>query len=156
MDGAAVFRHLDAFEPLGKTFHHVFLKEARRTDAAVITFHRDRPSPQVRQHHGCDRLVIRREFAFRDLVAGKQDLFRVGDHFGYCTTANKRGWRSLPCTVHSMKPTFTTSSGRTQCARTRGRPTAFVDGALPISSISNRARRSRSSWVSKPVPILPA
>ena len=36
-----------------------------------------------------------------------------------------RGWRSLPCTVHSMKATCTTISGRTQCARRRGRPVAL-------------------------------
>ena len=27
---------------------------------------------------------------------------------------SRRGWRSLPCTVHSMNATCTTSSGRTQ------------------------------------------
>ena len=32
-----------------------------------------------------------------------------------------------------MKATWTTISGRTQCARTRGRPTAFVNGGFGIS-----------------------
>src|SRR5437867_11593911 len=35
-----------------------------------------------------------------------------------CRTPSSRGWRSLPCTVHSRKATCTTISGRTQCHRT--------------------------------------
>ena len=61
----------------------------------------------------------------------------------------------MPCTVHSMKATCTTISGRTQCARRRGSPTALVNGGVGISSASSRARRSSSSFVSKPVPTLP-
>ncbi len=45
-------------------------------------------------------------------------------------TPSSRGCRSLPCTVHSMNATCTTISGRTQCARTRGRPTALVNGGF--------------------------
>ena len=45
-------------------------------------------------------------------------------------TPSSRGWRSLPCPVHSMKATWTTISGRTQCARRRGSPTALVNGVL--------------------------
>ena len=44
-----------------------------------------------------------------------------------------RGWRSLPCGVHSMKDTCTTTSGRTQCARTRGTPVPFVNGGVGCS-----------------------
>jgi hypothetical protein len=65
-----------------------------------------------------------------------------------------RGCRSFPCTVHSMKPACTISSGRTQCARRRGSPFAFVKGGAGSSIASSRVRRSRSSFVSKPVPIL--
>src|SRR2546423_616445 len=55
-----------------------------------------------------------------------------------------------------MKPTCTTTCGRTQWARRRGRPTAFVNGGLSISMRSSCARRSSRSFVLKPVPILPA
>ena len=55
-----------------------------------------------------------------------------------------------------MKATCTTISGRTQCARKRGNPVAFVNGVVGISRASSRARRSSSSVVSKPVPTLPA
>ena len=42
----------------------------------------------------------------------------------------------MPCAVHSMNPTWTTISGRTQCARKRGRPRARVNGVFGISSAS--------------------
>ena len=38
----------------------------------------------------------------------------------------------------------------------RGSPVAFVNGDLAISIASSRARRSSSSFVSNPVPTLPA
>src|ERR1041385_8322967 len=154
MDRAILLRHFNALEPIGKTFRHVLLKKARRRDATMITFHRNGTAPQVRQHHRRDHLVVRGQLAFRDAVAGKQDLFRMRDH--QSTTASRRGWRSLPWLVHSMNPTLTTIFGSTQCARSRGRPFAFVNGGLGISSWSNCARRSRSNLVSNPVPILPA
>src|SRR5438034_3988605 len=80
MNGAAVFWYFNAFQPLGKTLPHIFLKETRRTDAAMIPFHRDWPPPQVRQHHGCDRFVVSRELTLGDAVSGKQDLLGMGDH----------------------------------------------------------------------------
>ena len=55
-----------------------------------------------------------------------------------------------------MNATCTTISGRTQCARRRGRPVAFVNGDAGSSIASRRSRRSSRSFVSKPVPILPA
>ena len=43
--------------------------------------------------------------------------------------------------VHSMNPTWTTISGRTQCARRRGRPLALVNGDWGISIASSRRRK---------------
>src|ERR1043165_2807638 len=100
MDRAAVLWHLDALEPLRKSLRYVFLKETRRANAAVITLHRDRTSPQVRQHQRRNHLVVGRQLALRDSLTRKQNFLRMRDH--YSTTASKRGWRSLPCTVHSM------------------------------------------------------
>ena len=51
-----------------------------------------------------------------------------------------------------MKATSTTISGRTQCARRRGRPVARVNGECVSSIASRRRRKSSRSFVSKPVP----
>src|SRR5688500_456288 len=80
VDSAAVFRNFNSLEPLRKTFRDVLLKEAGHADAAVITFHRNRPSSQVRQYHRRDRFVIRGEIAFRDAVVGKEHFVRMRDH----------------------------------------------------------------------------
>src|SRR5215216_1863637 len=155
MARAAVLWHLNTFEPLRKSLRHVFLKEAGRADAAVITLHRNRPPAQVRQHQRRNHLVVRRQLAFRNSLTRKQDFVRMRDHLG-STTASRRGWRSLPCVVHSMNPTWTVIFGCTQCARSRGKPLATVNGGFGISSLSSCSRRSNSSFVSNPVPIFPA
>jgi len=74
IDSAFVLWNLDAFQPLGKTFRDVFLKEPRRADAAVITLHRYGSSPDVRQHHRRNRFIIRGEFSLGDAVIGKEDF----------------------------------------------------------------------------------
>ena len=108
----------------------------------------------VRQHERRDHFVVRRQLALGNSVVGKQNFFGMRDHHVSLTTSrgdlsmrtpSNRGWRSLPCTVHSMKATCTTISGRTQCARRRGSPLPCVNGVFGISSVSSRARRSRSS-----------
>src|SRR5205814_157141 len=127
--------------------------------------HGDGPRAHVRQHHRRHRLVVAGQLALGDAVGGEQHLLGVGDHRLSLTTSRaalsmrrptRRGWRILPWGVHSMNATCTTISGRTQCARRRGSPTAFVNGGFVISSGFRRARRSSSSLVSKPVPTFPA
>src|SRR5688572_1060039 len=161
---AALLRHRDAHQPVGKAFRDILLPKTLRPDAAGISLHRDRTGAHVREHHGRDRLVISGDLALGDAVVWKQHLFGVSDHVSRTTsrgalskqTPTRRGWRSLPCTVHSIKETCTTISGRTQCARSRGRPVAIVKGVLATSSASSRARRSSRSLLSKPVPTFPA
>ena len=162
---AVLLGNLDALQPFRKPFRHILLNKSLLADAGRKAFHRDGTTNDVRQHHGRDHLVVSGEFAFRNPVIREQHLFGMGDHHVSLTTSrgdlsyrtpSSRGWRSLPCTVHSMNATCTTISGRTQCARMRGSPLAFVNGDSEISSLSSRARRSSNSLVSKPVPILPA
>src|SRR5919112_4899441 len=167
MNGAVLLGHLDALQPLGKTLRHVLLEKPRLRDAGVIALHRDGTRPDVREHHGRDRLVVRREVALGDGrlrslwreqyfvgMADLDDRLRVAR--AHVRTSSRREWRSLPCTGHSMNATCTTICGRTQWARTRGSPTDRVNGGFGISSASRRARKSTSSFVSKPVPTFPA
>ena len=81
MNRAAVLWHFDTHKPLRKPFRNVFLKEARRSNAAVITLHRDWTATQVRQHDRRDRFVVRGQLAFCDPIVRKQDLVRMSDHF---------------------------------------------------------------------------
>src|SRR5687767_13196859 len=177
MDDPVLFRHLDALQPGWKSLRHVLLPETLGADPLRIALHRQRPSAQLRHDDRRHRLVIGGQIALRDAVLREQHFVRMRDHdcslttwspalAGYSRTMSfaclskrtpsKRGWRSLSFPVHSMKPTCTTISGRTQCARRRGRPTAFVNGGCEVSSASSRVRRFSSSFVSKPVPIFPA
>src|SRR6201999_1953041 len=126
--------------------------------------------------------VVPGQVALGDAVVGKQHLAGVAqleadpgrlhllavDLDAHCGTSRttseaalsrrrpwKRGWRSCRSRVHSEKPIWATSSGRTQCTSRRGRsPWSNGDSSWPISSIS--ASRLRSVLVSKPVPTLPA
>src|SRR6187399_1834900 len=118
--------------------------------------HRDGSAAEMRQHDGRDRLVVGGELPLGDAVVREEDFLgmRDRDHEGGLVTSwgdrsvrmpNKRECRSLPCTVHSMNATVTTTSGFTQCARTRGSPVATVNGGLGISVASNCARSSRSN-----------
>src|SRR5690349_10195812 len=144
MHDTVFLRHFDAFEPDGKSLRHVLLPEPLPTDASRISLHGHRPASQVRQHHRGDGLVVRGDLAFGDLVVWKEHLLRVRDQDGSRTTSRgclsvriprSRGCLSLPWTVHSMNPTWTTISGRTQCPR-RGRPLPFVNGGFSIDSAS--------------------
>ncbi len=82
---------------------------------------------------GAIGFVVGRQLTLRNAVVRKQDFFGMSDHVSRTTwrgdlsnrTPSRRGWRSLPCTVHSIKPTCTTISGRTQWARSRGSPLAI-------------------------------
>ena len=111
IDSALVLWNLDAFQPCRKTFRDVLLKEAGRGDTAVITLHRYGATPDVRQHQGRNARVVRREFSLRDAVVGKEDFLWMTNH--YLTSRGSlslripgsRGWRSLLCLVHWMKPT---------------------------------------------------
>src|SRR5262249_39732239 len=143
----------------------VLLEKSLLADATMIPFHRDGTAADMWQHERRDGLVIRGELALGDPVVREQDLVRMRNHDISRTTSradlsvrrpSKRECRSLPCAVHSMKAICATTSGRTQCARTRGNPTALVNGEVGISSASSRARSSSSSFVSKPVPTFPA
>src|SRR5438874_1714435 len=165
VNDAVFLRHVDALEPVGEALRDALLPEAFLIDAGRIPLHRDRPPANVRQQHRRDRFVVRRELAFGDAVLGEQHFLGMRDHGASRTTSraalskrtpSSRGWRSLPCTVHSMKATCTTIAGCAQCARSRGSPFARVNGDFGISRRSSRARRSSRSFVSKPVPILPA
>src|SRR5829696_5528872 len=91
MDRAAVLWHLDALEPLRKSFRYVFLKKARRDDATVITLHRNRSPAQVRQHQRRNHLVVRRQLALRDSLTRKQNLVRMRDHSDRQRQANVDG-----------------------------------------------------------------
>ena len=127
----------------GKPFDTSFWMKPFRPMPDGIALHRDRAAANVRQHDRRDRLVVRRELALGDPVVGEEHLLGMRDHGRSLTTSraalsvrtpSSRGWRSLSCTVHSMKATCTTISGRTQCARRRGSPVALVNGGLSISS----------------------
>src|SRR5262249_30865737 len=152
MNGAVLLRRLDALQPGGESLRDILLPEALLPDTRRIPLHRHRPSFDVRQHDRRDRVVVRGESSFRDAVLREEHFLRVRNHE---TTSMRRGWRSLPWTVHSMKATRTTISGRTQWARTRGSPFACVNGNAGISIASSRRRSSISIFVSNPVPILP-
>src|SRR5689334_10028564 len=165
MNGAILFRHRDPLQPLRESFRHILLPEPLLADSGRVPLHRHRAIADVRQQHGRDGLVVGGDLAFGDPVVREQHFVRMGNHGASRTTSrgflskrtpSSRGCRSLPCTVHSMNATCTTMSGRTQCARSRGNPFAFVNGDFGISRRSSRARRSSSSFVSNPVPILPA
>src|SRR5205814_5435663 len=152
-------------EPVGEALRDVLLPEAFLPDARRISLHRHRTSADVRHEQRRDRFVVARQLALGNAVVGEEDFVGVRDHGASRTTSraslskrtpSSRGCRSLPCTVHSMKATCTTICGRTQCARSRGSPLARVNGDEGISIRSSRARRSSKSFVSKPVPILPA
>src|SRR5829696_7455043 len=80
MDCASVLRNLNTLQPLRKSLRYIFLKETRRSDAAVKTFHRDWTAAQVRQHDGRNRFVVRHKLTFGDAIVGKQNLFRMSDH----------------------------------------------------------------------------
>src|SRR5688572_23579647 len=124
---AALLLHFDARKPGWKALGDVLLHEALLVDARRKALHGDRPVAKVRQEGRRQRLVIRGELTFADAVTRKEQLFGMGNHGLSLVTSRaalssrmptKRGWRSLPWRVHSMKATCTTSSGRTQCART--------------------------------------
>src|ERR1051326_488224 len=165
VNDAVLLRNLDALQPIRKALRDIFLDKTFLTDARGETLHRHRPLNDMRQHHACNHFVVRREVSLGNSVIRKQNLFSMRDHNVSLTTCrgdlslripNSLGWRSLPCVVHSMKATWTTISGCTQCARMRGRPLPFVNGGFGISSLSRRERRSINILVSKPVPIFPA
>ena len=97
-----------------------------------------------------DRFVVGGQLALGDPVVREQDLLRMRDHDASRTTSRaalsvrtprNREWRSLPCAVHSMNATCTTTSGVTQCARTRGRPTGLGErGFGDLDGIEARAQ----------------
>src|SRR5262249_54199890 len=137
MEPAVLLEHLYTREPLRKPLGDVLLHEALLVDARRITLHGHRPAAQMRQHHRGHVLVVVRELALGDAIGREQHLLRMRDHALSlvtsratlsCRSPTKRGCRSLPCCVHSMKATCTTSSGRTQWAPARGRPVALVNG----------------------------
>ena len=67
-----------------------------------------------------------------------------------------RGWRSSPSAVHSLKPTWATSRGSTQCTPERGRPrTGAKAGSGPLLGGQRRVQAGQRGR-SKPVPTLPA
>src|SRR5690348_14379325 len=165
MHNPILLRSLDALQPIRKALGDIFLNETFLRDASRKAFHGYGPLNDMRQHRGRDHFVIRGEVSLGNSVIRKQNLFRMRDHHVSLTTSRadlsiriptSLGWRNLPCVVHSMKATWTTISGCTQCVRMRGRPFPFVNGGFGISSLSRRERRSINILVSKPVPIFPA
>src|SRR5262249_36499172 len=159
---AAPLRDLDTLEPVGAALADILLPEALRADAARVALERDWTAPDVGQHRGSDRLVVRGQLALGDPVVGEEHLLRVRYHAFSLTTSraalstripSSRGWRSFPCPVHSMNATCTTTSGRTQCAPVRGSPVPMVNGAFAVSRWSSRARSSRSPFRLKPAPV---
>src|SRR5262245_34067493 len=165
MDNTIFFRYFDTLKPIWKTFRHILLQKSFFVDSGREAFHRDGAPDDMRQHQRRNHRVVGGEFTFRNPVIGEQDFFGMSNHHVSLTTSRgdlsermptNRGCRSLLLSVHSMKATCTTISGCTQCARMRGSPTAFVNGDFGISSLSRRARSSSNSFVSKPVPTLPA
>src|SRR5262249_10266628 len=126
VDDAVFLGHFNTLQPIRESFRYILLKKSFLVDAGREAFHRDRAANDMRQHQGRDHLVIGGEFSFRNAVVGEQDFFRMRYHHVSRTTSrgdlscrmpSSRGWRSLLFAVHSMKPTCTTISGRTQCAR---------------------------------------
>src|SRR5262249_47111253 len=144
VDGSAFLRDLDALQPFREAADHVLLPEALRADAARVALERDGAAADVGQHRGGDRLVVGSQLALGDAVLRAQPLPRVRDPpfssvADACPSpaiASRRGWRSFPCAVHSMKATFTTTVGRTQCAPARGSPEPRVNGGTPTSRAS--------------------
>src|SRR5262245_31760520 len=132
--GSVLLRHFDALQPGRKPLGDVLVHEALLPDTLRKALHRDRPSADVRQHARCNRLVIGSDLPFSNPIFREEHLLRVGNHHGLYSdaagdtgssfatsrgalsmrTPSKRGWRSLPWTVHSMNATCTTTSGRTQ------------------------------------------
>src|SRR4029453_3154850 len=99
------------------------------------------------------RLVIGREVPLGDPLVWEHHLLWMSDYWRSRVTSRallskrtprSRGWRSFSFPVHSINPPCTTISGRTQCARNRGSPTAFVNGGFGVLSWSSRDRRSSS------------
>ena len=66
-----------------------------------------------------------------------------------------RGWRNSPSAVHSVKPTWATSRGLTQCTPDLGRPRR-VEGRPVLLQAASVACRLVSVRRLKPVPTLPA
>src|SRR5204862_7024515 len=87
MDDAVLLGNLDTLQPFPKTFRHIFLEKSLFADAGRKAFHRYRTTSDVRQHHGCNHLVVSGEFAFRNSVIRKQDLFGMGDYHVSLTTS---------------------------------------------------------------------
>src|SRR5439155_13884273 len=146
MDDAGLLRHLDTLQPFWEATRDILLHEARSVDAGGIALHGDGAAADVGQHEGRDLLVVSGKLTLGDAVGWEKHLFRMGDQAVSLTTSRadlsrrtprKRGWRILPWPVHSMNATWTTTSGRTQCAL-RGRPSALVKGGEGISSLSRR------------------
>src|ERR1700752_412854 len=117
MYGPTVFGHFDTFEPFRKSFDYILLKKSRFTNATMKSFHRDRTATNVLQHHRSDRFIIGCQITLIDSIGGKKNLLRVTDQGCSFTTwrasvfeliPSKRGCRSFPLVVHSMKPTRTT------------------------------------------------
>ncbi len=79
-DRPILLRDLDALEPLGKPLGDVFLEKSLRVDSGRVSFHGDGTAADVRQHHGGDRFVVRRELAFGDPIRREQHFLRMGDH----------------------------------------------------------------------------
>src|SRR5947207_2214002 len=168
MDDAVLLRDRDALQPGRKSLRHVLLPEPLLADTRGVSLHRDGPPAQVRDDHRRHGFVIGCQIALGNPIIGKEHLLGMSDHGCSLLTSraslisfpgrtpSSRGCRSLPCAVHSMNPTCTTISGRTQWARSRGNPVAVVKGDFGSSIASRRLRRSSRSFVSKPVPSFPA
>src|SRR5690349_7678442 len=92
MDDAVFLGDLDALEPVRKTLRHVLLPKSLLPDTGRITFHRDRPAAQMRNHQRGHRFVICRYVALRDAILREEYFFGMGDHG--CSRVTSRGFLS--------------------------------------------------------------
>jgi hypothetical protein len=72
--------NLDPLEPARKPLRHVLLDEALLLDAGGEPLHRDRTSPDVRDHERRHRLVVRAQLTLGDAGVGEEHLVGMGDH----------------------------------------------------------------------------
>src|SRR5260370_39343469 len=118
--------------------------------------------------------VVLDEVALGDLVpAGEEDLLGMGQinldppdvhalcvlagHDGVSRTTSRGslsslrpwnlGWRSCPSVVHSLKPTWPTRRGSTQCTPAPGGRPRANRGWAPPRAARRAYRRARARWL---------
>src|ERR671923_283123 len=156
-DATALALDPDALDEVRDVVRRLLLLDLLALDPVREALHVHRPAAYVRQHRLGDALVVAGELGLGQAIR-EERLVRVGDldrdthRPGRSSTTSrgslsrrrprKRGWRSLPSPVSSVKPIRATSSGRVQCTALRGN-WSLAKGGSACSSGASRAPRSR-------------